>query len=214
MRITFPVTRALGLLMAALSAAGCSGTRSVSGSLGDGNSPDASQGASRADLAGVGFSAPANHRPTSVGCSMVRPPGLQSAVPSGGCASDSQCTGGQNGRCTPARTEPICTYDSCFTDTDCGGGVCECGGPDGVGRSANICLGGNCTVDPDCGPGGYCSPSYGTSCGAYGGVAGYFCHTAEDQCNNDDQCVDAGAGYCAYQPTTGSWACVYSFCAG
>ena len=84
---------------------------------------------------------------------------------------------------------------------------------------ADVCLAGNCTVDSDCGSGGYCSPSYGTSCGAYGGVVGYFCHTAKDQCTNDDQCVDSGSGYsetgyCGYQPTTGQWTCFYSFCAG
>jgi hypothetical protein len=92
--------------------------------------------------------------------------------------------------------------------------VCECGGSAAEGRYANVCLAGNCTVDSDCGSGGYCSPSYGTSCGAYGGVAGYFCHTAEDQCTNDNQCVEGGTGYCGYQPTTNQWTCIYSFCAG
>jgi hypothetical protein len=135
----------------------------------------------------------------------------------GVCLIDSQCTTGENPRCTPSggNARPSCQSDACFADTDCPkGNVCECGGSAGVGRFANVCLAGNCSVDSDCGSDGYCSPSYGTSCGAYGGIVGYFCHTAHDQCTNDDECVDGGAGYCAFQPATNRWTCFYSFCAG
>ncbi len=172
----------------------------------------------------TGLPAPTNHRPAAMSCPTTRPPGVNmeggapfDAGPYGFCTDDSQCTAGTNGRCTPSghNAGPSCQYDTCFADSDCAKGqICECGGPAGIGRYANTCLSGNCRVDSDCGAGGYCSPSYGTSCGAYGGIAGYFCHTAQDTCTDDSQCTAQPNGYCGYQPMTGSWSCIYSFCAG
>jgi hypothetical protein len=169
--------------------------------------------------------APTNHRSTALACSTTRPPGihvhadggLSSDGGTGGpCTADSQCTSGDNARCTPSEHNGFatCESDACSTDGDCGkGGVCACGLPASTGRYPNVCLSGNCRVDSDCGC-GYCSPTYGTSCGAYGGVIGYYCHTPEDECTNDDQCTEGGPGYCGYQPTTKRWTCFYSFCAG
>jgi hypothetical protein len=61
--------------------------------------------------------------------------------------------------------------------------VCACG-------VANQCKKGNCRIDSDCGPGGYCSPAT-DACGA---VLGYYCHTAADECVNDDDCAGRDAG--------------------
>jgi Cys-rich repeat protein len=215
MRASLRFAFATGLLGTALSGIHCGGTVEkgiVDGGPAEGGPAD---GAPPPKLP-----VPTNHRPTAPACPTTRPPGenLDSGIMGFGCTNDSQCTAGKNGRCTPSghNAGPSCEYDTCFTDADCAkGDVCECGGPAGTGRYANTCLPGNCRVDADCGSGGYCSPSYGTSCGAYGGIVGYYCHTAKDQCDNDNQCTEGGAaGYCGYQPTTGNWTCIYSFCAG
>jgi hypothetical protein len=218
--------RSAALVLAAFVSVHCGGVEAAPSAGDGGPAHDSAPGVDAGgDAAHPGpLPPPTNHRPAPVGCSTTRPPGINedagAGVDAGGegpCTNDSQCTAGTNGRCTPPQHNgfPTCQYDQCFTDSQCGkGGVCECGQPDGQGRDPNTCLNGNCSVDSDCGPGGYCSPSYDTTCGAYDGVVGYYCHTAGDLCTNDEQCTGEGAGYCAYQPTTGHWACDYGFCAG
>jgi hypothetical protein len=136
------------------------------------------------------------------------------------CRKNSECTAGENGVCQGNPHDGYgCTYDTCFDDGVCGGKVCECDGKTRSGR--NVCLSeGNCRVDSDCGEGGACSPSFG-GCGSYTGVVGYYCHTAQDECVNDDDCVGTppagplqGTPYCAYSPTAGRWGCSTSQCAG
>jgi hypothetical protein len=219
MRTSRLLTLALGLFGTAFWTANCGGTQV--NAQGDGGGD-----ASKADAAKGCATVPTNHRPSSIACSATRPPGINDAGASapydggGGsgarCTSDSDCTSGKNPRCTPPENNgvPTCESDECSSDTDCGkGAICECGTSTSPGRYPNVCLPGNCQVDSDCGC-GYCSPSDGTSCGAYGGVVGYYCHVAQDECTNDDECTDAGNGYCAFQPTTNRWSCFYSFCAG
>jgi hypothetical protein len=102
------------------------------------------------------------------------------------------------------------------------GGPCECrpaaqtsgqGIIAPVTPATNVCKAGNCRVDANCGPGGYCSPSLGT-CGNYGGVVGYYCHTAKDKCVDDSDCAAQGGGDCRYDAMTGAWACATSQCVG
>jgi hypothetical protein len=161
------------------------------------------------------------HRARAESCSPTRPPGTPQ--PTGGtCRSDADCTAGKNGRCSPhgnGRLAPAnrCTYDTCFTDADCGGqgkGTCTCD-PDG-----NYCLSGNCRVDADCGPRGSCSPSF-PMCSLHGPYrpVGYFCHTAGDECTNDDDCPKPrhkGYGYmstkCTYSAPLGRWTCTSEEC--
>ena len=120
-----------------------------------------------------------------------------------------------------------CTYDECTTDTSCGANkICECGASSGnEGRGPNVCLPSECLVDADCGADGFCSPSYDTTCGAYDGVAGYFCHRAAnectiDECVNDSDCTSRsdggfeGVGYCAWDSSGSKWSCFYGVCAG
>ncbi len=143
------------------------------------------------------------------------PPGVASflAADAGGCTSDSDCKGGVNGRCFPfgGLVGPGgCSYDECFTDSNCGSGTpCLCRSSS-TDNSANLCdPGGNCAVDSDCGPGGYCSPSYGCE------GSTYYCHTASDTCVNDADCpsVDAGenscpvTARCVFNPQAQSWGC-------
>src|SRR5439155_1737546 len=159
-----------------------------------------------------GFSGrvPQKHRATAVACPSDRPPGTCAAdagtgVPDAGlyCGKDTDCASGTNGRCLPGGRLAgcLCSYDTCATDADCAqmGGPCECR-PSTQGivapttTAGNVCKAGNCRVDADCGSGGYCSPSLG-SCGNYGGVVGYYCHTTRDTCVDDADCqVRGGLG--------------------
>jgi hypothetical protein len=131
-----------------------------------------------------------------------------------GCLADSECTEGDQGRCWDNRGVAFCTYDTCYSDATCSsGGPCACEGESG--SPGNTCLPGNCQTDTDCGASGYCSPTLG-GCGNYGGVIGYYCHTAADSCVDDTECTDPtrGSGYCMYSPEVGHWSCGYGQCVG
>jgi hypothetical protein len=129
------------------------------------------------------------------------------------CSSDSNCTdGGANGRCIESGGGVLycsCTYDTCADDAACPtGSTCACHGSPYTGSAGNTCTPGNCRVDADCGGGaGYCSPSYDVnSCGS---LAGYYCHTPDDQCVDDSDCTSSTMGpqVCAYSTTTARWQC-------
>jgi hypothetical protein len=168
---------------------------------------------------------PLRHRATASACPSARPastcdPG--SGGPPAACAADAECTTGVNGRCVGnPRDGCRCNYDACSADTECTlGGPCECRLASRGASGANVCIAGNCRVDADCGAGGYCSPTLG-SCGDFGGLAGYYCHTAADQCVDDADCatiLDGGflgqRPYCMYARETGRWVCSNAGCAG
>lgn len=142
---------------------------------------------------------PKNHRAAAEACTADRPAGTTGAGPDEGeCLADADCTAGTNGRCIQDLGKPrACSYDECATDDDCGGGsVCECRNP--AKHDANVCVHGNCRTDADCGEGGYCSPSAVTldpfcTEGVPIGSVGYFCHTAGDECTDDDECTSTSA---------------------
>jgi hypothetical protein len=185
---------------------------------------------------------PQKHRATQESCDEMRDPvrpspdgqasppadggGLLTCADetSGTCCYDEDCVAGARGRCVEVHREGnSCSYDLCAQDSDCTtGGPCACGNSTGdAGALSNdtlgdICLGGNCQVDSDCDGGEFCSPSFG-SCGNYYGVVAYYCHTPEDECTNDDECVDdtqPGAGFCMYSPDVSHWLCQYTQCVG
>jgi len=192
---------------------------------------------------------PLHHRPSSSACPQQRAPEtpeastsceVPDAAPTGPlceCSKDSDCTAGLNGRCGNSGGGPagtFCSYDQCFSDSQCGDGgtVCDCR-PSSASNAPNYCLAsGNCLVDSDCGPGGYCSPS-GIACSCFGpetspptdcgaGVctmngkvvpcecsntcgSGYYCHTQCDACVDDSDC-DGGAS-CNYDLFSKHWVC-------
>lgn len=137
------------------------------------------------------------------------------------CYHNAECTAGKNGRCIGNGHDGwYCTYDACQSDDDCGGKsggtVCECEG--GFRSDYNTCVPSNCHVDKDCGGGnGYCSPTLGT-CGHYAKTAGYYCHTSQDECVDDEDCAGQGQlgekPYCRYEETVGHWKCSTQECAG
>ena len=141
-------------------------------------------------------------RPLPTMCSLCRPPG--SGIHTGPCATDADCTDGENGRCIFASRTSACDYDGCFKDEDCATGeICECDGSRGGG---NICVPANCITDDDCG-GFECSPTLG-SCGHYTPPTAYRCHTVEDGCTIDADCAAVSdEAYCAFDESIGSWQC-------
>jgi hypothetical protein len=177
----------------------------------------------------IGSRVPKQHRAVATACDNVRSNGGPFGAPDGGapptsCSSHAQCTQGKNGRCVGNGHDGwYCTYDICFADSDCGGGsgVCNCEG--GFRSDHNVCLSTNgCHVDADCKTvsrlgGGYCSPTLG-SCGHYDKAVGYHCHTAEDECIDDEDCKGDGQfgarPYCKFDQTIGHWKCSNQECAG
>jgi len=86
-----------------------------------------------------------------------------------------------------------CSYDTCTQDTDCQTGqTCACHGSP-YNDFGNTCVTGNCRTDADCGVGNYCSPTAPAG-GWCGEVASYYCHTSNDLCVNDSDCVGTDAG--------------------
>jgi hypothetical protein len=158
-----------------------------------------------------------NHLATPPSCRTTRPPGLaipDSGFPGSTCGADADCDGGINGRCQLVGNFGgyQCTYDDCFTNTDCApSGTCLCG----AGAAWDRCVASNCGSDSDCSDGCLCSPSYDLTCGPYDGIRGYYCHTPADECTNDSECMDGGVvGYCAFSMDANKWICGHSFCAG
>ncbi|MBK7397808.1 MAG: hypothetical protein IPJ34_16295 [Myxococcales bacterium] len=162
---------------------------------------------------------PANHRAAHAECPRTTPSKpigtygpvmIQLGAP---CTTNADCKDGKNGRCA---ADLHCSYDSCYADEDCGkAGVCVCNQRGKFGWSCRM---GGCSIDSDCGPGNYCSPSYGETCGSFGGVVGWYCHKAEDRadddCVDDDDCAKQPGGYCAWNQKSGHWRCGYGHCVG
>lgn len=157
---------------------------------------------------------PSPTRPAPVTCSACRPPSLAGGggTPSA-CMGDADCTMGMNGRCVFGRIGRYCSYDECFSDSDCGDNeVCLCDGT-GLGGGGNSCITTSCRTNNDCG-GQTCSPTLG-SCGDYAGVVGYACHTASDECTVDTDCAGLGAdAYCKFDPAVSHWVCSDAQCVG
>ena len=166
-------------------------------------------GASDPSVQGI----PKNHRPAAMACPEQRGAGTTVANPQSynECAQDSNCTTGIDGRCLGFKGTSSCSYDTCFSDSDCPDNQpCECR-PSAADTAANYCVttGGNCRVDSDCGPDGFCSPSLvGTGCGWDQSVSGdgYFCRTPQDSCLNDSDCDTSST--CAFDIGSNHWTCI------
>jgi hypothetical protein len=129
------------------------------------------------------------------------------------CQTDADCAGINGfviaGHCLAFGGQMQCSYDTCVSDDDCGArpATCLCQGQWHVYAGAspgNACRSGNCRDDSDC-LGTLCSPSvsFGAS---FSGYAGYYCHTAQDQCHCDADCASPLPS-CAYNPEIAAWAC-------
>jgi hypothetical protein len=161
---------------------------------------------------------PTNHRPAAAAC-----PTTPSTT---ACTTDADCAGtptGPTGKCLAENGGYFCNYDACTSDGDCSNGgvsVCSCQGQTfGYAHQSagNTCISANCHTDADCGAGLFCSPTVDSGCGSFYGVTGFYCHTCQDTCVNDSDCpatTTTPAGYCAFDPSVGHWACGYGFCAG
>jgi hypothetical protein len=155
---------------------------------------------------------PRNHRADDAQCRTPRRAGTCSsgAGPGLTCSSDSDCTdGGADGRCLTNGGGPagcFCSYDGCQSDADCGASqVCACHGSPYL-YGGNTCMASTCRVDADCGVGGYCSPSQGpNNCDD---LVGYYCHTPDDACTNDTDCIGGGNQACMWSTSDRRWKCM------
>jgi hypothetical protein len=213
--------RSLGVGRVDAGAAGQS-TPGGSGGQATGFSGQGGEGQATGSGGATGGRVPINHRPSDAQCTQTAPPGncgCNGNCPSSSrpnewaCSSDSGCgDAGVNGRCIgdlgPAGCH--CTSDRCGADSDCSTGqTCACHGSPYTYALGNECVPGNCRVDADCPRGGYCSPTPAMPCDMPGwdycqGVA-YFCHTPNDQCTDESDCVQGGG--CLYSPSDGFWKC-------
>jgi hypothetical protein len=213
-----------------IGSAGCSGTiggASSGGSTGGGNTGGGNTGGGSGQSTGTTGSStsssgqpitcpppePKNHRTAEMACGP--------SMPAKTCATDADCSSPAPqpaGKCVAG----TCSWNQCTQDGDCtGNDVCVCQNQSfGWAHMSlgSVCVPANCHTDSDCGPGGFCSPTVSASCGPFYGVQGFYCHTCKDTCIDDSDCGpawDGGpAGYCAYDPSVGHWACGNSFCAG
>lgn len=105
-----------------------------------------------------------------------------------------------------------CQYP-CTTDADCQpDAACLCNGALPVGNggyehyvTVTQCVLANCRTDADCGE-FLCALSPGI-CG-YGTVSGLFCHTAQDECISNEECLDKKLGdLCMFEPAEQRWTC-------
>lgn len=198
--------------------AGSVGTRASGGTSG-GSVPATATGGTNV------FTVPINHRTAEPQCSVERAAGpLLGSLPfRGECGQDSDCTAGTNGRCLMSFPGgPYCSYDDCFSDTDCSNKLaCVCR-DSASSFDANTCMpSGGCLVDTDCGPNGFCSPSLVAKldCMCPSNVGGtydndrcghgYFCHTQKDSCVNDSDC---NGTTCAYDMVDNRWSCYWPGC--
>jgi hypothetical protein len=231
----------LALLAAATSLCGCAGkAQSTTDNAAAGNGSAGSVAV--ADAGPSPARVPASHRASGASCPRIRaaihPTPTDTMCDSDSsvcqelfpCTQDSDCSEGSNGRCgqsaAPFR-DLVCSYDTCFSDSDCADDTpCECRtGP--TDSTNNACVtASDCQVDSDCGAGGYCSPSLvndfcfcpspalcgpgdscspgpcscGDSCGH-----GYFCHTPADTCVDDSDCGSNGT--CNFDSLAKHWTC-------
>ena len=140
-------------------------------------------------------------RDVAYDCAPCRPDDPPPFVGGGSCDEHSDCTEGVNGRCVAVTFGLACTYDECFTDTDCEANeLCQCGGDTGLG---NRCVRSNCRSNADCGD-GVCAASYAVlGCGF--GPTGWYCQDSADDCASDEDCT-IGLG-CYFSTTESKWTC-------
>lgn len=209
--------------------AGCGGKVRQSGAnaaAGAGNAPDASAPDAHAGSGGDGRAGacgnalvPKVHRATAQACPTTRGsvqtllPDMTKCTSRAGiaCTKDADCTAGKNGRCfSNDSCDTVCSYDECMMDSDCAAGPCLCRSSNSA-LQQNECLpGSNCKTDADCSGGcGYCSPSAvpdPSDCTI--GTLNYDCHTASDECLEQNACGDGSVGaYCAYDAGVARWGC-------
>ena len=197
------------------SSSGSSGASSSGSSGTTSGSSGTTSGSSGTTSSGGGGRIPEKHRAVAAACTGERTNPEPTGATGGQCTKHADCTQGRNGRCVFGRGGTMCTYDQCANDGECKAGVCNC--DSGTGGT-DVCLEtSGCKIDTDCGQGGFCSPSQG-DCGNYGGVVGYFCHQANDECVDDADCntgaPGASGGSCRFNKMVGHWRCETSECAG
>ncbi len=205
----------LRTVLALIACATCSlGCQCGPAPLGADGGPSADASVTTVD-AGLRDAGPRNHRAMTDHCPTTRAPGTAQPGGSFGCVADSECDAGVNGRCEQRATGVVvnvCSYDQCFSDSDCGAKVpCLCRSA----LNANLCvISSTCQIDTDCGAGGLCSKSPYSLEGSEvlcsnGFIEGFHCRAANDLCHEDTDCSDGGISEprCAFNEIENRWGC-------
>ncbi|MEQ1504414.1 MAG: hypothetical protein ABMB14_19390 [Myxococcota bacterium] len=152
-----------------------------------------------------------DHRPEAPVCG-ERPLPAEPTCPAGdtgsSCAVHADCTAGPSGTCILGGPDYnptcFCTYDTCYSDADCGGGaVCACADDPRFDQPTNTCLASSgCRVDADCAS-GLCQANHGFNCGTAGPgivvpISDWQCATADDTCNGDEDCDPTFGDRCIF----------------
>jgi hypothetical protein len=122
------------------------------------------------------------------------------------CDSDAACPAGST--CT---LDGLCYEPAeCEDDSQCGAqGACACAGMFPVGSAYgtairfNQCLPAECRSDSDCN--GYSCGLSDSSEPCTGKLAGFFCHSSQDECTSSSDCGTTGA--CLYEASSRRWSC-------
>lgn len=148
------------------------------------------------------------HRHTAVPCNKTEEfePCAESNPVMSTCAGDSDCGAYPPGVCSGPDFYCSCKYP-CTHDDECGAGaicVCNTGGSHPFYNYLG-CMRAGCRSDADC-DGAHCSLAFGRCFE----LLGFYCHTPEDECGGDRDCIDLDLGdRCAYSEETGRWYCDY-----
>lgn len=122
------------------------------------------------------------------------------------CLSDADCTESR-GTCSD-RYEWCQCIKGCLSDDDCGPtGACVCDVRPMEPESGRVegrsrCILAECRTGEDC-PSGVC----GLEVDACGEAIGYFCHTSNDECDEQRFCEGGWEVTCAYDRDDRRWVC-------
>jgi hypothetical protein len=113
------------------------------------------------------------------------------------CHGDDDCTAAPGGTCQLG-VGGECLYNECQVDSDCGPMArCEC-------QNVRRCVESRCSSADDC-AGFACEASLAPQCGNLYPHVGYYCHSEQDECRSNDDCV--GNRSCVYDPAVSHWTC-------
>ncbi len=216
---------AIAVVLLSGCASGCAGKTAPLGDTKGAPDPSTDAGADAAK----NLAPAAEHRSHTDTCAPTVPggePGLTDVDAGAGnftCRTNEECTAHPGGRCLwnsgacgepciPQVQSSACAYDTCTTDTDCpAASACLCGAG---GMSTNQCSPiGTCRVDADCAT-GLCSPAKDPCTHA---LTGFFCHSKQDECANDDDCADVtgvAKPICVVDAGAKAWTCARNQCGG
>lgn len=154
-------------------------------------------------------------RVSSVACEVPTPTGgcEESSTGEDQCHTDDECVSGPHGYCALSATgfgDYCGCHYGCMSDADCGTDqVCLCGGDAPGYPSVSRCIPAGC-LDSDACDGGMCR--LGDLPFACASTYRTACTTADDTCEQHEDCATNRLEFCYPEPDLGHWACTERGC--